>query len=446
MAYLLNVLYGFWILVLSPWIAYQAAFRGKYRQGLGAKLFGLVPCRRNDRKCVWFHAVSVGEVNLLAPLLARWQEQFPHWDCVLSTTTSTGMAVARQKYPDLLTFYCPMDFSWAVRRAVRRIRPEVLVLAELELWPNLVCTAKRSGALVAVVNGRLSSGSFREYSRARWLMAPVLRRLDLVAAQSETYADRFAQLGVPRERIFVTGSLKFDGAETNRDNPTTRSLRQLAGIEDEDVVFLAGSTQDPEEAMALEAYRRLLQQWPCLRLILVPRHPHRFDMVARLLEASGMRWQRRSELHSQGADPRARILLVDTVGELKAWWGTAHIAFVGGSMGRRGGQNMIEPAAYGAAVCFGPNTHNFRDVVEMFLAHQAACVVHNGPELTAFVRRCLADRQYAESLGERAKLLVQRQLGATDNSLLAKLVGRRSAVPHPHAVRKEPIHRSAGRL
>ncbi len=446
--YLLNLLYCVSILLALPWIVYRAIFRGKYREGLAEKLLGRVPVRRGKRKCVWFHAVSVGEVNLLAPLVAQWRKQFPEWDCVLSTTTTTGMAVARQKYPELVTFYCPLDFTWSVWRAMRRMRPTLLVLAELELWPNLVWAARRFGAKVAVVNGRLSQHSFQGYLRIRPFFSQVLKHLDLVAVQNETYAERFLRLGVPADRLHVTGSLKFDGAETDRENRATRRLKRLAGIAADDIVFLAGSTQDPEEAMALETYRSLAERWPKLRLILVPRHPHRFEAVARLLDASGLPWQRRSQLHSADLHCPARILLVDTVGELKAWWGTAQVAFVGGSMGRRGGQNMIEPAAYGAAVCFGPNTHNFRDIVEMLLAEQAACVIRSGEELTAFVRRCLTDTEFAQAMGRRAKSLVSRQLGATHCTveLLGAAVENRLPVPAPHLAARASVHRPTGRL
>jgi len=219
--------------------------------------------------------------------------------------------------------------------------------------------------------------------------------------------------------------MKYDGAETDRNNPATCRLRRLAGLADDDVVFLAGSTQEPEEALALAAYREWCGRWPQLRLILVPRHPDRFDAVARLLDDSGLPWQRRTDLDRHGPNAEARVLLVDVVGELGAWWGTARIAFVGGSMGSRGGQNMIEPAAYGAAVCFGPNTRNFRDVVGTMLAHDAAVVVHDGQELTGFVRSCLEAPQEAAALGDRARALVARQLGATERTfdLLAALLG-----------------------
>lgn len=424
MPYLLNLVYLLLLLVVWPWLLWQAVRKGKYREGYAAKLLGLVPRRDTMAKCCWLHAVSVGEVNLLAPLLKAIAQRHPDWQCVVSTTTMTGMAVARKKYPHLVSFYCPLDFSWAVRTAMRRVRPDLLVLAELELWPNLVRAAKEDRARVAVINGRLSEHSFRGYRRIRPLVGRLLRQIDLIAVQDETYAGRFHELGAAANTVRTTGSMKYDGAQTDRANPATQRLARLAGFTPQDVVFLAGSTQEPEEALAVASYRELAAHWPQLRLVLVPRHPERFEAVARLLEQSGLPWQRRSRLDEEGSNPAARVLLVDAVGELGAWWGTAQIAFVGGSLSNRGGQNMIEPAAYGAAVCFGPNTRNFRDIVAAMLRHEAAVVVANGEEFTQFVRRCLEDPGFADELGGRARRMVARQLGATDRTLelLAYLV------------------------
>jgi 3-deoxy-D-manno-octulosonic-acid transferase len=416
-SYLLNLVYLLLILVSLPWLLVQAARKGKYREGYAAKFLGIVPRRTDSRKtCLWLHAVSVGEVNLLAPLLKRIEQERPEWECVISTTTATGMALAKKKYPRQMVFYCPLDFSWAVKAAMRRVRPDVLLLAELELWPNMIRAAKRCGAKVAVINGRLGEKSFRGYRRIRPLVASLLRQIDLLAVQDETYAERFRALGARPETVHVTGSMKYDGAQTDRNNPATRRLAALAGFADDDIVLLAGSTQEPEEEMALATFRALGPQWPQLRLILVPRHPDRFEAVAKLLESSGMSWQRRTTLPGEAASG-SRVLLVDVVGELGAWWGTAQIALVGGSMGRRGGQNMIEPAAYATAVSFGPNTWNFRDIVAAMLARDAAVVVNNGEEFTRFVRRCLEQPEQAAALGQRAQALVLSQLGATGRTL-----------------------------
>ncbi|HEY5311052.1 MAG TPA: 3-deoxy-D-manno-octulosonic acid transferase [Pirellulales bacterium] len=433
MARLLDWLYLLLLAAASPWLIFEGLRKGKYREGFAAKFLGSVPLRAGNRPCVWLHAVSVGEVNLLATLIATWRQCRPDWQCVVSTTTMTGFRLATKKYPDCTVFYCPLDFSWAVRRAMARVRPACLVLAELELWPNLIAAAQAAGARVVVVNGRLSPRSFRGYRRIRWLMGRVLRQVDRVLVQNDEYAARFRALGAPTDRVRVTGSLKFDGAQADRHNAATMRLAELAGFAPDDVIFLAGSTQAPEEALALAAFRQLAPHHPRLRLVLVPRHPDRFAAIGQTLTAAGVSWQRRSQLDAHGADPQARVLLVDAMGELGAWWGTAQIAFVGGSLGRRGGQNMVEPAAYGAAVSFGPNTQNFRDIVAALLQHDAAVVVSDGPQLTAFVRRCLDEPQWAADLGARASRFVASQQGATRRTweLLEPLVSDNALAAGP---------------
>jgi 3-deoxy-D-manno-octulosonic-acid transferase len=441
MTYLLNLAYLIALLLAAPRMLWQSIRKGKHREGFATKFLGLVPRRESGRPCIWFHAVSVGEVNLLATLLAKIASERPDCECVVSTTTTTGYALARKKYPQLTVFYCPWDFTWAVRQALGRIRPDMLVLAELELWPNLIQLSRAAGVKVAIVNGRLSERSFRGYWRIRPLIRPLLERIDLIAAQNGEYEQRFLALGARPQSVHVTGSLKFDGAQTDRRNPQTQRLRALAGFAADDIVFLAGSTQEPEESLALATFRTLSPSHPLLRLVLVPRHPERFAVAAALLDASGIVWQRRSELKGDGSqwdglprpssgvdepldglgkpshNPSPRVLLVDAVGELGAWWGTADIGFVGGSLSNRGGQNMIEPAAYGVAVSFGPNTQNFRDIVAALLAAKAAVIVQNGDELTAFVSRALEEPAFAAELGQRSKTFVASQLGATDRTL-----------------------------
>jgi len=437
--WLLNGVYLTLILLASPWIAWAALKQGKYRAGFGEKLLGLVPRRAGRRPCVWLHAVSVGEVNLLATTLAELERRSPELELVISTTTKAGYELACRKYADRTVFYCPLDLSWAVHAAMRRIRPSLLVLAELELWPNLIHAAKQSGAAVAIINGRMGEKSFRGYHRWKRLVGPVLRQLDLIAAQNEEIAARFRRCGAASATVFSTGSLKFDGAQTDRENAKTLELRRLARFEDDAIVLLAGSTQEPEEAYTLDIFQALAAKHPRLRLVLVPRHPQRFDEVARLLDAAGVEWQRRSELvttknsnshaatlnsrdatlNSRDATHRRspRILLVDTIGELGAWWGTATIGFVGGTFGARGGQNMLEPAAYGVATCFGPNIWNFRDIVAQLLAAKGATVVEDRAELLRFVRQSLADPQSAQQLGRRARDLVLSQQGATERTI-----------------------------
>jgi 3-deoxy-D-manno-octulosonic-acid transferase len=371
----------------------------------------------------------VGEVRVLEPLVDQLKRRLSDTEFVISTTSQTGYALARARFPDELVTYAPLDFSWAVAAALRRLRPNLLVLVELELWPNLVRAARRRSIPVALVNGRMSRRSLRGYRWVRFLIKPLLTRLDLVAVQNELYARRFRQLGAPAERTHVVGSIKCDGVCCERDNAATTALARLAAISAADVVFLAGSTQAPEEALALDTFQRLAEAFPQLRLVIVPRHPDRFAQVAAMLDRRRVSWSRRSELERTAADAPARVLLVDTIGELAAWWGTAQIAYVGGSMGSRGGQNMIEPAAYGAALAFGPHTENFQDVSDALLEHSAALVVRNAEELTAFVLRCLADPTYATTLGIKARSVIASLAGATARTveLLLNAANQQSA-------------------
>ena len=425
---LLNILYLLLLVVFSP-VLLLRVLRGKYRRGMADRFLGRAPilepkgAREGRAPRVWFQAVSVGEVNLLRPILRELKKQAPDWEAVVSSTSQTGYDLARRLFPDLPVFRCPLDFTWSVRRTLTAIDPDLLVLVELELWPNLIREAKKRGVKTAIINGRISDRSFPSYRRIRFFLKGVFRSLDRVMSGSSESGRRFIELGLDEKKLQVTGSIKFDGAQSDRANEKTMALSRLAGITPEDQVFLAGSTQAGEEAMALAAYRALAGEYPNLWLIVVPRHPERFEDVAEILADSGVPFVRRTALEDPSVSrQRKRVLLVDTIGELGAWWGTASIAFVGGSMGSRGGQNMLEPAAYGAAVSFGPNTRNFREIAQGLLAADAARVVHDGEEMTEFVRRCLADRPFAEGLGRRAAELVKAQKGATAASV-RELVG-----------------------
>ena len=415
---LLNLIYATLLAISSPFLLYRSLRTGRYREGWKEKFLGQAPLRIGDRPCVWFHAVSVGEVLLLKSLIQELQRRRPNWDAVISTTTRTGLAVARRTFPDLVTFYAPLDFSWSVRQAIARVRPTVLALVELELWPNLVWSAKKAGTRVAIVNGRLSLRSHKGYRKIRGPLGPTLRRIDAVAAQNQEYASRFVDLGVPESRVRVTGSVKFDGLETNRANPRTIAIRKAMGLAPAELVFVAGSTMEGEEAAALAAYRNAKRFFPNLRLVLVPRHAERFERVASWLVEQGERVARRSEA-SPAVVPWQRpelapVLLVDTLGELAAVWGLADVAFVGGSLlPGRGGQNMIEPAAFGAAVLFGVHTANFREVVEQLRDCGGVRVVLDAADLTTALLEDLNDPESAARRGLAARSYVLAQDGAS---------------------------------
>lgn len=416
MPWLLNLVYLVLGVAALPWLAIRRVRTGKGVAGWRTKLTGDVPQLPPADCRIWLHAVSVGEVLLLRRVVSGLQSRFPHAEIVLSTTTGTGFEVARQEFPQFLVFYFPFDFSWSVRRAIARIRPTTILLAELEVWPNLLLAADRAGVPLGIVNGRLGAKSFHRYHAIRWLIRGFFQRIQGIAAQTEEYAERFRVLGCAADRVIVTGSVKYDGLQTDRGNPRTRELRDAFGIAPDDLVFIAGSTQAPEEAIAARIWRSLTPEFPNLRLIVVPRHRERFEEVARQLESNGLPLFRRSNGNTAVPPPGA-VLLLDTLGELAACWGLADIAFVGGSLTRRGGQNMIEPAGYGSAVLVGPFTHNFRQTVELLRDADAIAIVENEQQLAARIQELLASPGKRQAMGHRARTAVGSHSGATEKTM-----------------------------
>lgn len=419
--WILNCAYSIVLVVALPLLAWRALRYGKYRAGFGQKVLGRLPEFDAEERVVWFHAVSVGEVLQLETIVPGFAARHPDCRILITTTTNTGLDVATERFARHTCCYFPLDFSWAVNRAFRRVKPELVILVELELWPNFVFGAKRFGATLAMINGRMSERSYRGYRRVGWLVRRVLKCFDVIGTQTRDYAERLENLGA--ETVQITGSIKFDRVETNRNNNATLAMRSAFAIADDDLVLVAGSTQAPEELTAVRVWQELRTEFPSLRLIVVPRHKERFDEVAALIAAEGETCVRRSE--PGGSDNG--VILLDTLGELRDCWGLADIAFVGGSFGDRGGQNMIEPAAYGAAVLFGPNTVNFQDTVDRLLAEGAAIVVPTPDQLADEVRCLLRSLPECEAMGQRAQSVVLQQTGASERTLeLLDLVMRRT--------------------
>lgn len=436
MPWLLNVLYLLLLIVASPWLIYRAIRTGRYREGWQQKFFGFLPAtlseKLNGEKLIWLHGVSVGEVQLLKPLLEQLRLRIPDATFVLSTTTSTGMELAKKILAHESLIYLPFDFTWGVNRVLRTLQPTVLVLGELELWPNLINSAYRRGVPIAVVNGRLSERSFRGYVKFSWFTHSMFNKLGLVAAQDSTYAERFMACGVPVERIRVTGSTKFDNVVFDRQHEQVESLRKLVGLDASHQVWIVGSTQSPEERFSAEAFLALRAEFPALRLIVVPRHQERFEAVYRELQELGVDPLRRSLVRQEISARDWQVLLVDTIGELRWWWGLADLALVGGSFGDRGGQNMLEPAAYGANVAFGPNTSNFRDIADLLLRGESAMRLAQLDEILPWAREQLANPELGRNRGAKAQTIVKLHQGAmlrTVESLLTIIESSESRVP-----------------
>ena len=389
--------------VFLPRVLRRMIRSGKYRAGWKEKLLGRanVPPPRGRR--VWVHAVSVGEVSCAAPLVDAL-DGLDGVEAVVSTTTETGQNVARKRFGKERVFYCPLDFTHAVSAAFDRVKPEVLVLVELEIWPNMMSEARRRGVPALVVNGRMSESSFRGYARVLPFVARALRSVWYWSVQTEEYARRLRSLGVARERIGVTSSLKYDAASLEPDYALRARIRDEFGIGDDEVVLVAGSTHRTEEEAVLDAAGEM-------RVILAPRHPERWGEVEELLKERGFNCVRRTRL-GEPAGPQP-VILLDTMGELSSVYQAAEIVFVGGSMVPHGGQNPIEPASVGKPVLFGPNMWNFDEAKTALLEAGAAVEVRDRAEFVRVLGQLADSHRTRRRMGRRAREVVVSRRGAT---------------------------------
>ncbi len=419
MPLLFNLLYLAALGALFPALAVRAWKTGRYRKLLRDKLVGLDRSPvTGDAPVAWFHGVSVGEVNLLKIVVAGFRKRHPDWQVVVSSTTDTGLAEARKHFGAAAVIPYPFDFSWAVGRTLRMVKPRFIALAESELWPNFLYAAHRHGVPVVVLNGRMSPRTAARYAKVAGLArALMFGRVTRFLMQSGRYADHLRRLGIPAERVRVTGSVKYDGVLADRTHPKIEELRRLFAVTSTDLVWVAGSTHAPEEQIAADLFARLRPRFPHLRLIIVPRSPDRFAEVADLIRKVGVPCVRRSEMAGPVTDPAA-VILGDTMGELGAVWALAAVGFTGGSLNaQRGGQSMIEPAGLGVPVLFGPHTWNFKDAVEGLLEVGGATRVADAADLEIQLTTLLDDAGRRTGIGEAAKAFVLRQQGATDRTL-----------------------------
>ena len=406
----------------APWWLWRMATTQKYREGLRERL-GWVPAKlapvshpAADRPIVWLHAVSVGEVLAVTRLVGALDAEFPNYLVAVSTTTRTGQALARERFGANRVFYCPLDFPWAVRAYLNALKPNLLILAETEFWPNLLRGCFCRHIPVAVVNARISNRSWPRYHMLRRLWRPILSRLSRVLAQSQTDADRLIAIGCRPENVSVAGNLKFDVRVAQESN-ATRLLKTLAPS----LRFVvAGSTLDGEESVLINAWSQLLFGDPQLAMVLAPRHPERFGAVAALLERSGVAWIRRSELTANPAKPLrpGTIVLLDTIGELASIYSLASVAFVGGSLVPAGGHNPLEPAQFAVPIVMGPHYANFTAITEA-LRERGALRIASKEDLAAAFTDLLGDRAAAEAMGARARQVFESQAGATDRCVRA---------------------------
>jgi len=404
-------------LSLPYWI-FQMVRHGKYRRGFLQRLGGVPPSLSHPsaKPTVWYHAVSVGEVLAISGLVDEMLRRWPACRIVVSTTTDTGQELAKTRFGDENVFYFPLDLSFAIRPYLEALRPSLVVIAETEFWPNFLRLTKRNGAQIAVVNARISDRSLPGYRRLRWWLPRVISNVDLFVAQTYEDQKRLVEIGAVPDRVQVAGNLKFD-IEPPLPPDVVASFRDNFQKSGAGPILVCGSTVDEEEErMLLHAFQNVQASHPRAVMILAPRHPERFPVVASLLESLGVTFWRRSLWN--GEPIGGGVILLDTIGELAAIYGLADIAFVGGSLVPRGGHNIIEPARHGVAIIVGNHTENFRDIIWLFQTHNAVRIV--GPaELPLVLMELISNESERLAMGRRALDTLHEQAGATTKTLAA---------------------------
>jgi len=411
MRYLYTVLFY----LLLPVVVLRLLLRARKAPAYGQRIaerFGRIAVRQ-DRP-LWIHAVSVGETEAIAPLIELLLQRHPQLPLLITTTTPTGSARVQSLFGDRVSHcYCPWDLPHLMSRFLRRVQPRGLLIVETELWPNTLAACARYQVPVILANARMSARSARGYQRAATLARNMLQQLTVLAAQDAEGGQRFVELGLPESRLQITGSIKFDRQPPASADELGQQLRNHWGAQRP--VLVAGSTRqldgETEDALLLDVYARLKQQYPELLLVLVPRHPERFDTVAQLAADAGWRTARRS---LNDAGPDTEVFIGDSMGEMMGYYASADLCFVGGSLVETGGHNPLEPAMLGRPVLMGPHLFNFNDIARQLQACGGLTVVDDSPALTEALAQRLAQPELARSQGEAAQQFIARNQGALE--------------------------------
>jgi 3-deoxy-D-manno-octulosonic-acid transferase len=422
MKYIIDLAYLLAALAFSPKAIYRMLRHKRYRAGWSERL-GKISRKQPANKCIWIHAVSVGEINAAKTIIEQLQQQFTNYEIALSTTTDTGFARANQLYKDTLSvFYFPLDFSFTMKRAFKNINPNICLLMELEVWPNLLAIAKELNIPVVVANGRISDKSFPKYKLIKSITRKIFSKTTLILAQTDEYAKRFKALGAPPKNVYVTGSLKYDTAQIADKIKGADVLAEKLNILENQRLWVAGATGNDEEVLLLRIYMKLIAQerFKSLRLAIIPRKPERFDEVARLISQFGLPIIRYSQVKDNPTPPKTdsrTVILGDTMGDLRKFYSLATVIFAGRSLVPMGGSDMAEAAALGKCTIFGPHAFNFKQTVNDLLADNGAIQIKNSDELLKAVEKCLADEKYARNIADNGREVIRKNQGATQKTV-----------------------------
>ena len=426
MFFLYSFLLTIGYLLLLPRFLFDWMRKGKYAAGIGQRLGRLPEFRQNEKPVLWLHCVSVGETQAARPLVKEILQNFPEYRLVVSTTTNTGQKLAREIFAEdaELVFYFPLDWKFTVRRALQQIKPSVVLLMETELWFNFLREARQSGAKIAIINGRLSEKSVNRYLRIRKFMQWVLHYVDLALMQGNKDAKRIAQLGLRAGKIKVTGNIKYDLQFDEAESELTKQFRRRFGFTEDAPLIVAASTHAPEEDWILQAFKTVWKnsEGNLPRLLIAPRHPERFAEVEKLIRDSSFDWAKRSEKPSD-RDKTAEIILLDSIGELRAAFPLAEIVFVGGSLIPHGGQNILEPAIARKAIVTGFYTANFETITKEFIEQEALVQLPKLDEkqvaesLAESISNLLKDAEYRQTLADNGYNVMRKNRGATQRTV-----------------------------
>ncbi len=422
------MLYDLFFIIFSvlylPYFLASGKWRSFSRQRLGI-FTGEDVLKIKDSGAIWLHAVSVGEVMASAPLYEELRRNFPDGKIIVSTVTATGNRIARQKFKDAAAIiYLPLDLSGITDRVVKLIKPRAALIAETEIWPNLITSLKKNGAKIIIFNGRVSPGSFRNYGMVRPLLKDVLKKIDLYLMQSRADADKIISLGAPKEKVKVTGNLKYDAALMKGQGDGPDILRKRLGLEDGAKLFLAGSTNPGEEEKILRCYKEMAEEFAELRLLIAPRHTDRVGRVAGLVRRYGFT-PRLVSSPDTGMPGKEEVLILDVMGRLAQLYAAADIVFIGGSLINKGGQNPLEAAYQSKVVLFGPYMHNFEEIAANLISARGAVKVGGEAELTASLRVLLENDPERRRMGENARRVLESNAGVAkkDFDLIKPLIG-----------------------
>ena len=423
----MDLIYLFVALGYSPVLLYRRLRYNRYRQGWNNR-FGRINRRQPDKKCIWIHAVSVGEVNATQTIVDELTKKFSDHEILITTTTDTGFARANAIYGSRLQVcYFPLDLSWIMERTFAAIKPSICILMELEVWPNFAQQAAALNIPVIVANGRVTERSMRRYSLVKPFAKKMFANVTCILAQTEQYAQRFRQLGCNAERVIVTGSLKYDTAQiTDKVEGADILASQLFG-KFKIPLWVAGGTGTDEERIIIDVYKKLKEkdEFRDVQLAIVPRKPERFDEVAALIKAKGFDLIRYSEVKNNKSNSKFKIqnskldsvILGDTMGDLRKFYSLATVVFVGRSLVPMGGSDMMESAALKKCTVFGPHAFNFEQPVAALLADNGAILVNNAEELLATLEKCLSDEGYAEQISANGRKVIELNQGATEKTV-----------------------------